>query len=324
MRMRNFLFLVTVLAVAMMPGCDKEIDSTVFEQQENRYFELYKDANFPDAVPTESGLYFLEDSVGTGASPDSGDYLLVNYVAYTVPDEMVVDTYSEDWAIDYNIYTSGVLYGPYKYLHGSEIEGLKEGVSMMKEGGIARLVFKSELGYGSAGIGNNIGAYESLMYDVQLLEVIKDASLKEFNQIKAYLDSAGNYITIFDEDTDANMYYFPDVIGQGEPIVDDDVLEVYYTGQLLDGRVFDTNVGDETGLDVTLGEEAVIQGWEIGLTYFNYGGTGKLLIPHPLAYGEEGNLLSGSLKYSIPPYEALLFDIQIEPQSEAEEPEVEE
>ena len=91
----------------------------------------------------------------------------------------------------------------------------------------------------------------------------------------------------------------------------DTTVEVFYRGTLLDDREFDSNIGDATGLDVTVGDGSVIKGWEIGLTRFKQGGVGKLLIPHELAYGEDGNILSGTTKYSIPPFEALLFDIGI-------------
>ena len=68
-------------------------------------------------------------------------YLLIILV-YTVPDEKVVDTYTEEWARDHNLYNENVLYGPYKYEYGTGITGLYEGLSMMKEGGIARLYLK--------------------------------------------------------------------------------------------------------------------------------------------------------------------------------------
>ncbi len=300
-----------VLAIFMVTACDEEVDYTVLEQQEQRYFDLYIAANYSDLTPTTDGLYFDEYVVGEGLSPDTGDYVLINYVAYTVPNEEVVETYSEDWATDHNIYISGALYGPYKSLLSSEVEGLQQGLSMMKEGGISRLLFKSDLGYGVDGNGGKVSGHESMMYDVQLIEVIKDASAREFDQIMVYLDSIGDYVTIFDDVTETYMYYIPETIGDGDTIGVESVLEVFYTGQLLDDRVFDTNVGSSSGFDVTIGEESVISGWEIGLQYFNYGGKGKLLIPHPLGYGEEGNVISGSTMYSIPPFEALLFDIEV-------------
>lgn len=299
-----------LLLLVPMFGCEEEVDNEAFMEEEDRYFELYMDANYPDLEPTESGLYYVEYEEGTGQSPDSGDWVLINYLAYTIPDETVVDTYDEEWARDYNLYNSSVLYGPYKYQHGSEMEGLREGLSMMKEGGISRLIFKSDLGYGADGFGS-IGQFESLMYDVQLLEVIGDAEAYEQMQIDAYLAEHPTAYAIRDTETDAVMYHIPGIVGDSVQIKEGNRVEVFYTGRLLDGRVFDSNEGSGSGLEVTVGEGDVIAGWDLGLKYFRYGGTGQLLIPHELAYGEEGTKASGTGKNSIPPFEALLFDIEV-------------
>ena len=308
---KNLFRKIWILAFLLpVTGCQEEFDSEAFIEEEDRYFQLYMDANYPNLQPTESGLYYIEYEEGSGASPDSGDWVLINYLAYTIPDETVVDTYDEEWARDYNLFNSGVLYGPYKYQHGTEMEGLREGLSMMKVGGISRLIFKSDLGYGAEGLGN-IGKFESLMYDVQLLEVIGDPVAWEQMKIDSFLAANPTAYPIRDSETASVMYYIPGVAGDSAQVADGNNVEVFYTGQLLDGRVFDSNEGEASGMSVTIGEGDVIRGWDLGLKYFRYGGTGQLLIPHELAYGEEGTKASGTGKNAIPPYEALLFDIEV-------------
>jgi FKBP-type peptidyl-prolyl cis-trans isomerase FkpA len=308
--MRFFVIIVVLAAMVSTTGCEEEINFDSFIAEEERYFQLYMDANYPEATPTESGLYFFEDEEGEGISPDSGDYVLINYLAYTIPDETVVDTYTEEWAMDHNLYSSNVLYGPYKYQHGTELEGMRVGLSLMKEGGTARLIFKSDLGYGSAGLGN-IGRFESLMYDIELVEVIKDPVEKEQEQIRAFLSDHPAAYPIKDSETGVTMYYIPGVAGDSAQVAEGNSISVIYTGSLLDGRIFDSNEGSSTGIKVTVGEGDVIAGWDIGLKWFRYGGTGQLLIPHQLAYGAEGSKVENTNKTAIPPYEALLFDIEI-------------
>ncbi|MEX0982339.1 MAG: FKBP-type peptidyl-prolyl cis-trans isomerase [Bacteroidales bacterium] len=309
--MTRIIFFIFVL-VSLLPftGCEEEINYDYFRAEEDRYFHLYMDANYPELAPTESGLYFIEFEEGEGLSPDSGDYLLINFLAYTVPDEKEVDTYTEEWARRYNLYNDKVLYGPYKYEYGTGITGLYEGLSMMKEGGIARLIFKSDLGYGSAGMGN-IGRFESLMYDIELVEVIADPVQNEQEQIDAFLSENPTAYPVKDKETGVTMYYIPGVAGDSAQIAEGNSVEVFYTGRLLDGRVFDSNEGSSKGMSVKVGEGEVIAGWDIGLKWFRYGGKGQLLIPHQLAYGAEGSKVQNSNKISIPPYEALLFDIRI-------------
>lgn len=311
-KMKRYLLNRIWILLLLLPvtGCEKDVNTDAFMAEEERYFDLYMDANYPDLKPTESGLYYVEYEEGTGETPDSGDWVLINYLAYTIPDETVVDTYDEEWARDYNLYNSSVLYGPYKYQHGTEMEGLREGLSMMKEGGIARLIFKSDLGYGEDGFGN-IGQFESLMYDVQLLTVIGDAAAYEQTQIDSFLADHPTAYPIRDDESGAVMYHIPGVVGDSAQVTEGSTVEVFYTGQLLDGRVFDSNEGKASGMTVAIGEGDVIRGWDLGLKYFRYGGTGQLLIPHELAYGEEGTKVQGTGKNSIPPFEALLFDIEV-------------
>jgi FKBP-type peptidyl-prolyl cis-trans isomerase len=307
---KKLFTIVSLIALLLVTGCNKETDDTLKIENEERYFQLYMTANYPDLEPTANGLYFIEYEEGSGATPDEDDYVLINYLAYTVPGEEVVDTYTEEWAREYNLYLSGVMYGPYKFRHGSEIAGMKEGLAMMKEGGVARLIFKSDLGYGGLGFGS-IDDYESLMYDIELIEVIDDVYAREQEQIDAYLAEQTTYEEIYDEETDATLYYIPTEVGDSSQVENKDEVEILYKGELLDGRVFDSNLGSASGFKVKIGKEEVIRGWELGLLKFRYGGKGKLLIPHELAYGEEGSLASGSSKVSIPPVEALLFEIEV-------------
>jgi FKBP-type peptidyl-prolyl cis-trans isomerase len=100
-------------------------------------------------------------------------------------------------------------------------------------------------------------------------------------------------------------------VGDSVLVEEKDDVEIFYKGELLDGREFDSNQGQTSGFKFRVGKGDVIRGWDIGMTYFRYGGTGKLLIPHELAYGVEGSLASGSTKTSIPPVEALLFEIEV-------------
>ncbi|NDB04143.1 MAG: peptidylprolyl isomerase [Acidimicrobiia bacterium] len=93
--------------------------------------------------------------------------------------------------------------------------------------------------------------------------------------------------------------------GDGDGAKDGDMVLVYYVGVLsADGTRFDGNFdGDPFG--VTLGQGAVIQGWDQGLLGMKVGGRRQLDIPADLAYGESG---SGDV---IPPNSAISFVIDL-------------
>lgn len=96
--------------------------------------------------------------------------------------------------------------------------------------------------------------------------------------------------------------------GNGAPVTDGALIKVNYTGKLLNGTVFDSNVLPEFNhvqpFELTVGKGMVIKGWDEGLKSFHQGGKGKLIIPARLGYGEQG---SGK----IPPNSPLMFEVEI-------------
>lgn len=96
-----------------------------------------------------------------------------------------------------------------------------------------------------------------------------------------------------------------EVIKEGEgkkPKATDTVL-VHYEGFLTDGTVFDSSV--QRGEPISFPLNQVIKGWTEGLQLMSEGSKYRLYIPYQLAYGEQG---AGG---SIPPYSALIFDVQL-------------
>ena len=68
---------------------------------------------------------------------------------------------------------------------------------------------------------------------------------------------------------------------------------------------FEFTVGDYNAEEGT-----AIIGWHLGLDKFKEGEKGRLIIPYPLAYGADGRYTSGK-KVAIPPYETLVFDVEV-------------
>jgi len=77
----------------------------------------------------------------------------------------------------------------------------------------------------------------------------------------------------------------------------------HYTGQLLDGTVFDSSV--QRGQPATFPVGGVIAGWTEALQLMVPGDKWKLYIPFNLAYGEKG---AGK---DIPPFATLIFEIEL-------------
>ncbi|MEM9822377.1 MAG: FKBP-type peptidyl-prolyl cis-trans isomerase [Bacteroidota bacterium] len=114
-------------------------------------------------------------------------------------------------------------------------------------------------------------------------------------QIDDYLEEMG----LTAEVTSSGLNYIIENEGTGttNPTLADTVT-VNYRGTLLNGDVFDQNP------NATFLLTGVIPGWQEGIPLFRKGGSGKLLIPPSLGYG---NFRVGP----IPPNSVLVFDIEL-------------
>ena len=91
--------------------------------------------------------------------------------------------------------------------------------------------------------------------------------------------------------------------GNGKKPTAKDSVKCHYEGFLIDGTVFDSSV--QRGEPAVFGLQQVIAGWTEGLQLMQEGAKYRFFIPYRLAYGEGG---AGS---SIPPFAALIFDVEL-------------
>ncbi len=100
--------------------------------------------------------------------------------------------------------------------------------------------------------------------------------------------------------SDSGLYYVIENQGTGDKPTNTSNVTVAYKGYFLDGSVFDP--GSSEGITFNL--QQVIAGWTEGITYFNEGGKGILLVPSNLGYGSQNY-------YGIPGGSVLVFDIKL-------------
>ena len=112
-----------------------------------------------DKIKTASGLEYVDEVVGNGASPNAGQKVTVHYTG-TFPDGRKFDS-SRDRNQPF-VFTIG---------KGQVIKGWDEGVATMKVGGRRILTVPAPLAYGTSGAGNVIPPNATLLFDVELLGV---------------------------------------------------------------------------------------------------------------------------------------------------------
>ncbi len=84
-----------------------------------------------------------------------------------------------------------------------------------------------------------------------------------------------------------------------------DTVTVNYVGTLENGTKFDSSIDRGTPFSFVLGQNRVIQGWELGVLGMKIGEKRKLTIPPELGYGAAG---AGGV---IPPNATLIFEIDL-------------
>ena len=91
--------------------------------------------------------------------------------------------------------------------------------------------------------------------------------------------------------------------GNGKKPVATDKVKCHFEGMLVDGTLFDSSI--QRGEPATFPLNGVIAGWTEGLQLMQEGAKYRFFIPFHLGYGEHG---AGQ---SIPPYSALIFDVEL-------------
>jgi FKBP-type peptidyl-prolyl cis-trans isomerase len=109
--------------------------------------------------------------------------------------------------------------------------------------------------------------------------------------------------------TASGLYYVITNPGAGANPTPGMNVKVMYTGKLIDGKVFDSNIDPQfqhtEPLEFPLGKGAVIPGWDEGISLLNKGAKATLFVPSTLAYGAEGR------QPTIPANAILIFDVEL-------------
>lgn len=112
-----------------------------------------------EVITTESGLQYIDEVVGDGATAQAGQAVSVHYTGWLENGTKFDSSRDRGQPFTFNLGA------------GQVIKGWDEGVTGMKVGGKRRLIIPSELGYGQRGAGNVIPPNATLIFDVELLEV---------------------------------------------------------------------------------------------------------------------------------------------------------
>ena len=127
-------------------------------QAENEF--LAENSKKPGIIITGSGLQYEVISEGNGPKPDAYDSVRVHYEGTLIDGSVFDSSYSRGEPIEFPL--MGV------------IPGWTEGLQLMNVGSKYRLYIPSDLGYGPRGAGPQIPPFATLIFEVELLDIIHD------------------------------------------------------------------------------------------------------------------------------------------------------
>jgi FKBP-type peptidyl-prolyl cis-trans isomerase len=132
-------------------GADVEIMKVRSEEQQIEDYILEKKLTLTEK--TSSGLRFIQTTTTTNAQVKSGDVVSVKYTGKLLNDKQ---------------FDTGEI--QVRVGAGSVIKGFDEGISKLRIGEKAILIFPSSLGYGTQGSGTVIRPYAPLFFEVEIVK----------------------------------------------------------------------------------------------------------------------------------------------------------
>lgn len=229
---------------------------------------------------TESGLIYTITQEGNGKRALAGDKVSVHYTGKLTND---------------SIFDSSVFRGEpfnFKLGEGQVIKGWDEGIALLNVGDKATFTIPPQLAYGLQGAGGVIGPNETLIFEVELLNIIE--APKPYNVEGKDVVTSASGLKIIKLNTTNGLQA---QVGK--------IVKVHYSGYLENGKMFDSSVERGQPLDFPLGQGRVIKGWDEGIALLKVGEKARLIIPQELGYGERG------YPPIIPAKATLIFDVEL-------------
>lgn len=310
--------IVLLLTAFVAQACLKTEDPNaelreVLERQDIQISQHLEENNLT-ATRDDSGIYRIPlEENPDGAALTQGDVALVRYKITKLDGTLIGESGADSMRVRFDN-TSNVYIPISLYM----------GLSHMREGEKYRFYVPFNYAYNEYELANVFSKRSIIVQELELLDIYKNETelrIADIATIERVLAENGEEAdTLRPEGVRKVMLE----AGEGELPEDGDAVSFYYTGRLLDGRVFDSRTSGST-FSFTLGQEKVIPGFEAAAKSMREGEKAKFYLPSESAYGSSGFFIAPEAvrtdllennpnvrqQVNIPPYSILEFELEL-------------
>lgn len=333
-RIPAYVAAAAVILTVIAASCAKERKAFTNEDAV-RFIEAWLEVNHPGDYTEKDGIYIFDsaEKEGEGKLVDGSGFVFVNYTVSKI-DGSITESSLESVARQMGTWTSSAFYGPKAIQLSEEAQtvGLENVIKGMKVGGKRTALIPRWMDTSKRY--DDIGTYKSkaggdtdYIYEIEVIETIDDIIKWQIDSIERYI--ASNRETLGDLDSLYYGFYFKSTkaADSDEPLPVDTTCYVNYTGRLLNGSVFDTNIektakiagiyksgrsyepssiswaADSTGIKMS--GSSVITGFASTLWHLKSKEAGIGIFVSSWGYGASGSAPS------IPAYAPLMFEVEM-------------
>ena len=298
-----YILIVTVSTSLFLSGCLKDDNLEELKKQEQLKLQQYIQVHKYTETPKDDGLYVIISDSGKGNTAIAGDFALVNYSMYLI-DNTLLETNDAALAAKNNLYPVSTVPGPIMLQVGNTfIRGFSEGLMFLKDSSKAKLIVPSNLALGSY-YSSLIPSYSTLVYNVELVQIVKDPIARDRANINRWVDSLQMQVADTLED---GVYLKIDSAGTGNLATSSNTIYAEYKLWLVDNR---TITSKYTAINFKPNDDSMIPGFNLALSKLQKGAYARIIIPYYEAYGAGGRNNDYNQK-AIPIFTSLVYDIHV-------------
>lgn len=295
MKIRVLNILLIGIFVSFLSGCLSKVvlEDDLVTQQNETQIQQYISSKKLSAIKATNGVYYsITKANPSGKLLTLGDTIRLHYVISRL----------DDFKVD----SSSVLKNqPFTFFNnGGATNIFLKMLPLMHEGEQATFILPASLA-GDSQTFPNLPANSPIRCDITFFK-----TYSEDNTIDSYV--AANKLVV-KEKIEAvstttgftNYVRYIQVKAGAADLIAGKIAKLKYTGRLLNGYIFDSNVSRTDSLNYTVGgTNNYVQGFKIGADKMKLGEKATFIFPSGLGY-------SNSAKSNIPAYSTLIFDIEI-------------